>query len=168
MGAWGHKALDNDSALEYVSDVNDRVIKILKKGLKTSTRRRGGQPPDLVSQRAAAEYLIKMYKAGLISNFEISEYFHDAPEQLEKVARAMDDVDNWVSYGSDEKELRNAIRRNQADVQRQIRYLEKILEDERLQTKMESKMDISKEELMRMYESEKAKSAKKKRRKKVR
>jgi len=27
MGAWGHKAFENDSALDYVSDINDGVIR---------------------------------------------------------------------------------------------------------------------------------------------
>lgn len=99
-----------------------------------------------------------MHKAGLISDFEIRKFFDDAPEQLEKVKRAMDDVDNWVSYGSSDKELRDDIRRNQSDVQRQIRYLKKVLEGERRQTKIESRSDISKDELVRMYESTKAAS----------
>jgi len=85
----------------------------LKRGLKVSTRRRLGRSPDLVSQRASAEYLIRMHKAKLISDYEIAEFFQDAPEQLEKVKQAMGDIENWNYYRS-EKEARASSKRGQA------------------------------------------------------
>jgi len=128
----------------------------LKRGLKVSTRRRLGRSPDLVSQRASAEYLIRMHKAKLISDYEIAEFFQDAPEQLEKVKQAMGDIENWNYYRS-EKEARASIKKSQADVQRQIRYLKKVLEKQ----KAFQRHDISKDELSKAYEAVKKKSKRK-------
>jgi hypothetical protein len=130
MGAWGHKALESDSALNAIDAINETVIKKLRKELKTSTKKPVWKHyPDLSTQRVAAEYMIKLHKAGLLSSYDIADsgLGEQAIVALQSVKKVLEDLNMWAPDGRIEA-LKEAQRETNKDIGRQIRYIRKVLE----------------------------------------
>ena len=165
MGAWGQKAFENDDALDWLADLNRdmRLASRLKKDIK--------QKKDAYAARAAIEYLIRSDKAGILGVPEFEQLAPLAMERIEqiKVQYAAPKFWAWDSKEpipeNELKEINRAIRQPTADVDRQLRYLQK-QEERRLDRERGT---ISKSELSEKYEKLKKrmkKSGKGKRRKK--
>lgn len=127
MGAWGYKALESDGAADAIDEINSVVLKKLRKEIGTSTTRSVffGRP-DLVTQRASVEYLILLHKARLVGSFEIIDLAELGISQLEKVKEKLEDPEMWSPGGVS---IEEAQRETRKDINRQIRYLNKVIDE---------------------------------------
>ncbi len=126
MGAWGFKAWQSDGALDWKGAFNSklRIVPRLKKAFKSR---------DCDAPRAAAKWLIRADKAGIMHDFDMRELAPGAIEGLKKTKKRLADPRLWT-YGSKEKisdkemkKIKEAIRKTNADINRQIKYMEKFV-----------------------------------------
>jgi len=135
--------------MDLLGEMNERIMKVIRKGMRASVKR------DIVSQRVAAEYIIRMHKADLLKTWdfkpgEISEFI----DKLESVKNTLGDESIWSDYGRGT--VSSSIKKAQADVNRQIKYLKKIQNEAAdIEKQRRSGTDISKDELSRMYKAAK-------------
>ncbi len=111
MGAWGEGPLDNDTALDWISDLKARkaLIGDITKGLNK-------RDPD--KNRAAAELIVLGYKAKILDNEDAASLIPRAIKQLNRIL--MDKV--WVGVWKSPTKIKRSL-------QRQIRRLERLAKD---------------------------------------
>ena len=124
MGAWGFKAWENDGALDWKGDFNSklRIVSRLKRAIKSK---------HTDEARAATEWLIRADKAGIMHPFDMEELAPVAVNSLRKIKKDLADPQIWA-YGSKKKipdkemkRIKEAIRKTNIDIERQIRYMKK-------------------------------------------
>lgn len=165
MGSWGQKAFENDDAADWLADLNRsmQLGKRLKKDIK--------QKKDVYVARAAIEYMIRSEKTGLLGMRDFEELTPLAMERIKQIKTQLADPDFWA-WDSDKplpqnelKEVSCAIRKSTADLNSQLKYLQKA-EADRLDMKRGtlSKAELSakfqrikKEDLAAEYRKTKAK-----------
>jgi len=136
MGAWGYKALESDSALDMVGQINDDIIRRLRRDLKTKrfSQSRGKRVSrnDHLSARVVASHVIRMYKSKMAPPEDLFDIALDTIKALEKVRGMTDDLYEYYSYsvnGNIKSEDVVEFKKNtKKDINNQIRMLKKITE----------------------------------------
>lgn len=159
MGAWGQKAFENDSALDWLGDLHKsmRLEARIQKDIK--------QKKYAISSRAAIEYMIRSHKAGLFGGLEFEEITPLAIQRIDELKAELSDPQFWAwdskePIPKDElKEIQAAIRKATADLDGQLKY---ILKDRKRREDLDKRSPtISKSELSRQFEKLKKRIKKK-------
>ena len=123
MGAWGFKAWENDGALDWKGDFHNklRIVSRLKKAIKSK---------HADEARAATEWLIRADKADIMHPFDMEELAPVVIESLIKTKKRIADPRTWAFNpknisDKEMKEIKEAIRKTNIDIERQIRYMKK-------------------------------------------
>lgn len=124
MAAWGYTALEDDDSAELFDDLSMRLSSRLKKSIK--------QKKNSIVTRAAVEYLILSYGAGLLSEHDFEELAPLAIERIAKIKHELSDAKKWLSPGEKpssppSKAIKEAIAGSRKDMDRQLRFLKKEL-----------------------------------------
>jgi len=126
MGASGLKVFQSDSDFDVLADVMGPALKRIDKEIRRK---------EISSRRAAAEILMRLYKAGLIMESDLD--MDSTPSRAERVIgsleRAMDEVGDerrWKVYSSEMDSLDDAIRETRKDIRRQIRFFKRFVDEQ--------------------------------------